>query len=326
MNDNRIKVSVCIPVYGVEEYIERCARSLFEQTMKEGIEFIFVNDCTKDKSIEILEKTLDEYPARKEQVKIIHHEKNCGLVAARNTALKYTSGDYIIHCDSDDWGDSDFYETMYKKAVETGADVVCALFVVESADNSIAVLPKTADSIKSYIRKNSGGHFNSLCNKLYRKEIALLQNLIVPDEICFGEDFLRNIQMLNVCRSIAFVSGTYYHYWQNPTSMTHNLSEKYFLNLKAILNILQNKYPDRYFVVRRQLKAGMITESLANMNKCSRLLDCFNEIWDNTSFGEKCKIIFFSNTPARGRIAIAVGCISKSLMLFCIRQVLKRKQ
>ena len=65
---------------------------------------------------------------------------------------------------------------------------------------------------------------------------------------------------------------------------------------------------------------------LVNMNKCSRLLDCFNEIWDNISFGEKCKIIFFTNTPVRGRIAIAVGCISKSLMLFCIRQVLKRKQ
>ena len=321
-----IKVSVCVPVYGVEKYIERCARSLFEQTMKEGIEFIFVDDCTPDRSMEILERVREEYPERIRQVKIVRHPENQGLTGARNTALKEAEGEYIIHCDSDDWVDSDFYETMYKKAVETGADVVWAPFVVESADNSIAVLPKTADSIKSYIRKNSGGHFNSLWNKLYRKEIALLQNLIVPDEICFGEDFLRNIQMLNVCRSIAFVSGTYYHYWQNPTSMTHNRSEKYFLNLNAILNILQNKYPDKYLAVRRRLKSDMITESLANMNKCSRLLDCFNEIWDNTSFSEKLKIIFFSNTPVRGKIAIAVGCISKSLMLFCIRQVLKRKQ
>ena len=69
------KISVCIPVYGVEKYIERCARSLFEQTMTDGIEFIFVNDCTKDRSIEILENVLTEYPARQKQTRIIHHKK-----------------------------------------------------------------------------------------------------------------------------------------------------------------------------------------------------------------------------------------------------------
>ena len=326
MNTNRIKVSVCIPVYGVEKYIEKCARSLFEQTMTDNIEFIFVNDCTPDKSIEVLEKVLEEYPHRKNQVKIINHEKNGGLVSARNTALKYTSGDYIIHCDSDDWVDLDLYETMYRKAVETGADVVCAPFVIEEAKNSTVILPKTANSVKNYIRKNAGGHFSSLVNKLYRKEIALLQDLITPDEICFGEDILHNIQMQDACRSIAFVSGTYYHYRQTLSSITHNFSEKYFLNLKAILNILQNKYPDKYLVVRRGVKSAMITESLANMNKCHILLDYFNETWNSTSFSEKCKIILFTDTPVRGKIAIAVGCISKSLMLFCIRQVLKRKQ
>ena len=89
-----MKVSVCIPVYGVEKYIERCARSLFEQTMKDDIEFIFVDDCTPDKSIEILQKVLEEYPERKNQVKIIRHETNKGLTGARNTALKHVNVTY----------------------------------------------------------------------------------------------------------------------------------------------------------------------------------------------------------------------------------------
>ena len=67
-----IKVSICIPVYGVEKYIEKCARALFEQTMRDGLEFVFVNDCTPDKSIEILEQVLSEYPHRKAQTKIIN--------------------------------------------------------------------------------------------------------------------------------------------------------------------------------------------------------------------------------------------------------------
>ncbi|MBR2426031.1 MAG: glycosyltransferase, partial [Lentisphaeria bacterium] len=73
-----VKISVCIAVYKVELYIEQCVRTLFEQTMQEGIEFIFVNDCTPDRSIEILKQVLEEYPHRKPWVKIIDHPKNCG--------------------------------------------------------------------------------------------------------------------------------------------------------------------------------------------------------------------------------------------------------
>ena len=72
------KISVVIPVYGVEKYIEQCARSLFEQTMQEGIEYVFVDDCSPDRSIEILEEVFKEYPHRDPQVKIIRHPKNPG--------------------------------------------------------------------------------------------------------------------------------------------------------------------------------------------------------------------------------------------------------
>ena len=113
-----MKVSVCIPIYGVEKYIERCARSLFEQTMTDDIEFIFVNDCTPDRSEQILLATLEDYPQRKKQVKILHHAENQGLTGARSTAVKAACGDYIIHCDSDDWVDPALYETMYRTAVE----------------------------------------------------------------------------------------------------------------------------------------------------------------------------------------------------------------
>ena len=107
-----MKVSVCSPVYGVEKYIERCARSLFDQTMKNDIEFIFVDDCTPDRSIEVLEAILSEYPERRSQVKIVRHSHNKGLTGARNTALKEASGEYIIHCDSDDWVDLEAYKTV----------------------------------------------------------------------------------------------------------------------------------------------------------------------------------------------------------------------
>ena len=144
---NNKMVSVCIPVYGVEKYIERCARSLFEQTMTDGIEFIFVNDCTNDRSIEILEQILSEYPQRKNQVKIIHHDTNQGLTGARNTALKYAQGEYIIHCDSDDWVDIKMYENMYNKAIETDADMVYCDYKLESSKTQNVCLKSTLSAV-----------------------------------------------------------------------------------------------------------------------------------------------------------------------------------
>lgn len=90
------KISIIVPVYGVEKYIERCARSLFEQTLRE-IEYIFVNDGTKDRSIDVLKSVLKDYPDRISHVKILEHEINRGLPKARQTGISASTGDYLIH-------------------------------------------------------------------------------------------------------------------------------------------------------------------------------------------------------------------------------------
>lgn len=145
------KVSIIVPVYGVEKYIERCARSLFEQTL-DGIEYLFIYDCTLDKSIEILKNVLEEYPQRKNQVKIVSHEKNMGLPIAIQSGLKVASGEYIIHCDSDDWVDVTMYEKMYNKAIEEGSDVVVCDFCRTDGENksSINIGAHTTD-VKTFI-------------------------------------------------------------------------------------------------------------------------------------------------------------------------------
>lgn len=114
------KISIIIPVYGVEKCIERCARSLFEQTLKEGIEYIFIDDCTPDKSIEIVKRVLEEYPERKEQVKIVRHEHNRGVAAARNTALDAATGEFVFFVDADDWIENATIETLVSKQLEVG--------------------------------------------------------------------------------------------------------------------------------------------------------------------------------------------------------------
>lgn len=117
------KVSVIIPVYGVERFIERCARSLMEQTL-DNVEYIFVDDASKDKSMEILQTVLKCYPKRENSIQIVRHNQNKGLPAARNTGLEIASGEYVFHCDSDDFMELGTLEALYNRAKQDDADIV----------------------------------------------------------------------------------------------------------------------------------------------------------------------------------------------------------
>ena len=176
-NNSMPKVSVIIPVYSVEKYIERCARSLFEQTLTD-IEYIFVDDCSPDNSINILESVLEVYPNRRSQVKIIRHLENKGLPAARKTGIDNSTGDYIIHCDSDDWVETDMYRLMYDEAKRLDADIVmCGYKVTDGQTVFSEYYHKQIDKTKlisSLLTLHEAWSFwNKMCKRtLYDNEIV----------------------------------------------------------------------------------------------------------------------------------------------------------
>ena len=122
-----MKVSMVVPVYNAAPFIERCARSLFEQTM-DDIEYVFVDDGSTDDGIAKLLSVLEEYPNRKPNVKIVHHAKNSGTAETRKDGCKSATGEYLIYIDSDDYADLTMAEKMYAKAKESDADMVVCDF------------------------------------------------------------------------------------------------------------------------------------------------------------------------------------------------------
>lgn len=139
-----MKVSVIVPVYKVEKFIERCAISLFSQTLQD-VEFIFVDDASPDNSVQIVQKCIREYPHRESQTVILTHEKNMGLPAARNTGLAVAKGEYIFHCDSDDFVEPDMLEQLYntaKKKMQTlyGVTGICLLSILNAICISLVTI------------------------------------------------------------------------------------------------------------------------------------------------------------------------------------------
>lgn len=242
------KVSVIIPVYGVEKYIERCARSLFEQTLND-IEYIFVDDCTPDNSISILRKVLYEYPNREKQVKILHHEKNKGLAQARQTGLKIASGEYIAHCDSDDWVDVHMYEEMYNKAIEEDADVVVCDFCSTDCENeqySKGLISKERENvIVDVLLWRIAG---CLWNKLVRRKEYTDHDLNYPTHN-MGEDAALIVQILWNAKRISYLPKPLYYYYTNPTSITKDVTDekirKRFLQATANVEIIEQFLVDK---------------------------------------------------------------------------------
>ena len=219
------KVSVIVPVYGVEKYIERCARSLFEQTL-DDIEYLFIDDCTPDKSMDILKKVLEDYPNRKDQVVIHRMEKNCGQALVRKWGILNASGDYIIHCDSDDWVSVDMYCAMYEKAVDEDADiVVCDYVTTDGTDSFTDVVhigcPNTdRDSfINNMLFQRVAW---SLWNKLFKKDVYYKGEFRFP-EGAMGEDMALTLQLIWNCEKIAYLPQAAYHYnIANNFSLIHS--------------------------------------------------------------------------------------------------------
>lgn len=244
------KVSVIIPVYGVEKYIERCARSLFEQTL-DDIEYIFVDDSTPDNSISILRKVLSEYPNREKQVKILRHEKNKGLAQARQTGLKIASGEYIAHCDSDDWVDVHMYEEIYNKAIEEDADVVVCDYVVTNDTSVIKTINAChAKSPGQLIEKCLFQRDPwSLWNKLFKRKAY--SNIEYPKG-AMGEDMVTTIQLLWNCKTLSYINKPYYQYFYNSESITKVCTRDSCIskfnqlscNTTIVMNFIKNKKLD----------------------------------------------------------------------------------
>ena len=166
------KVSVIVPVYGVEKFITHCADSLMAQTMHEGVEYIFVDDASQDASMERLKSVLSKYPARANQVKILVHERNMGLPAARNTGLTQARGEYVFHCDSDDFGEPEMLETLYGKAKEEDADIVwCDWFLTFGSTERYMAQPECGSPEEALKAMLGGAMKFNVWNKLVRKSL-----------------------------------------------------------------------------------------------------------------------------------------------------------
>ena len=241
---NEYKLSIIVPVYGVEKYIDKCLNSLVKQSLKE-IEIIVVNDGTKDNSQKIIDKYVKKYPDKiKSYIK-----ENGGQGSARNYGLKKATGEYIGYVDSDDFVEKDMYKKLYNKAKENNYDiVVCGNYnVSEDYQN------KNIDAfINNYNTDLENIFFGKMAvwNKIYKRDILIKNKLEFKEKVWY-EDLAFTLKAIMNSNTFAFIDEPLYDYLIREGSTMNNSNVKRNLEIleafNDILSYIQHNKKEEYF-------------------------------------------------------------------------------
>ncbi len=239
------KISVIIPIYNSEEYLNKCITSVISQTYS-SIEIILVNDGSTDDSLNIC----NYYSKTDSRIKVISQE-NRGVASARNAGMEQATGDFIGFVDSDDYISYDMYEKLINSAEKYHADIVeCGYYTTDSDYKVVAINNLKNDVIKgeynciqNYIKEENTTNYN--VNKIYRR--AILEGLKYPN-YKYSEDFYMNVMAHLRCDTKVIISDACYYYHRHSNSATLKNISKYKFDVinsgKEVLGIINAKYPE----------------------------------------------------------------------------------
>lgn len=222
-------ISVIVPVYNVERYLDECVQSLLKQTY-DHIEIILVDDESKDQS----GIKCDEYASKYKNI-YVYHKKNEGLGFARNTGLEHVNGEYLIFLDSDDYLDAHYIDNFYKEMLSNNADACMGGYTSVQGENQTVVKNGLAGNtfvdkdilnmvVPLMCGRNKEGQSvqMSACMIMYKTSIIKENDILFPSERKYiSEDLLFNIDYLKNCKKVVCTDGTGYYYRYNAQSLTH---------------------------------------------------------------------------------------------------------
>ena len=223
-----VKVSIIVPFFNTEKYIEKCLNSLVNQTLSD-IEIICVNDGSTDNSM----ITVRRFALKDSRIKIIE-QQNLKQGAARNNGMKIAQGEYIGFVDSDDWVDLDYFERLYNAAKKYDSDIALATNIRVGKRKSKKRLNITEEKVVSGLQDKFDicQQWKNECptNKIYRHSM-LKANKIVWPENCYCEDKLYTVQAVYYANSVVTVPNVNYYYFRNPNSTVNSKAKKHFKQL-----------------------------------------------------------------------------------------------
>lgn len=326
------KVSIIIPVYNSEKYVEKCIRSIMNQTFRD-LDIVIVNDGSTDGSGEILEILATE----DKRIRLFHQE-NGGVAVARNRGLEAATGEYLTFVDGDDYIAEDYIERLYDYSVEKGAEmVICGLTYVDEEGNCLGkVIP---GEYRRFEHEEWTFRISAVCSHFYQSNLWERYNIrFQPGER--GEDMPISLFFSAVCDKIATISDTGYFYVQHQTSAIHNFRglRNFSLPYRALEQMIQKiqsigiaNSPEfcELFVLRIlstclfQLSPGASKEKMKEL--CDFILRILNTYFPNYCRNKKAGLFTKLDIPFAQKAAVKVLILlTKTRLIYPVSRLMSR--
>lgn len=220
-----IKVSIIVPVYNVEMYIERCIDSLVNQSLDE-IEIILVNDASPDNSLNIIKEYKIIYPNK---IIIIDSKENLKQGGAKNLGLKAAKGEYVGFVDSDDWVKLDMFEKLYNNAKEFNSDIVDSdLYIASDEENIINVEISNYKDQLGYLdtdkKRSLILHSGRMVTKIFKRELFLNNHIIFSEKLFYEDNEIIPLLMVKASKLTKVDEPLYYYFKKNISSTTSKIN------------------------------------------------------------------------------------------------------
>lgn len=267
-------ISICVPIYGVQSYISRCAKSILEQSYS-NIEYVFVDDSSPDLSMYILKSEILKYPQRIASCKIIRHNKNRGLAAARNSAVENATGEFLMWVDSDDYIDKDAVKLLVENQNLSGSDIVSFNSYAEYS-NRIRLLktPDFRDPADMAGKVISRSVPVCIWGRLIRTSLYKTNNVLVKEGCNVGEDYQVLPMLAYYASKVSTVNLFLYHYnCGNNGSYTASFNLSMYQDTWRSYEVLYSFFCDKGPFYLSNLNNGKICILLDFVIRCSEIDD-----------------------------------------------------
>lgn len=310
-------LSIIVPIYKAEKYLDRCIKSILSQSYN-SFELILVDDGSPDKSGDIC----DEYSKTDIRVRVFH-KTNSGVSSARQFGLDHAIGKYVIHIDPDDWVEQDMLLELYGKAERENADMVICDFYKNVGKEQFYIKQQPSENNSHTVLCELFKHLHGSCwNKLIKRECLLKYNIRFDQELSYGEDLYFHGCLLLHNIKIVYLAKAYYHYDQtiNPNSIISSYSldtYDYSVNLLNKFMILLNNNGDvkemarsklSYLIIERTFLSGIFSSRLYRIK-----IKPYKKYVFYRGYNDKFAWLLFFSTIGCYRIVYDLYCFYKRL-------------
>ena len=300
--EKQLLVSILIPVYKVEKYIGKCVESIFTQTYP-NIEYIFVNDCTPDGSMEVIKEYIANYKISEQKYTIINHKQNEGIAVSRADCIANAKGDYVLFVDSDDWIEKNMVEELVKATKNGKIDLIGCDYAKDFLSGETTFHKENfAETCRENMYRSLNYDISTVLWKLLIRK-TLFDHFQINPYINIGEDYIISIQLFYYANSFNHVHKYLYHYVQhNQNRLSFQIKRSLNDHIKAVMaveSICKDKmiYDEevKHLILLRKfnIKSNFLTKNLLDYHAYKTTFPEANKIWREVDYSKNEKIKFW---------------------------------